>query len=300
MQPRPGFHPLPDPVPGLRALVAPNPSPMTGPGTNTWLLGEGEVAVIDPGPDEPAHLDAILRTLKPGERITKILVTHAHLDHSPLARALAETTGAPVLAYGPWDAGRSARMAALAEAGIGGGEGVDHGFIPDEALRDGAQVGFGREQLTAFWTPGHFGNHMCFEWRGMIFSGDLVLGWTSSLVSPPDGDMGAYMASLGQLSMRPAARLLAGHGAAIDAPQARISELIAHRRGREAAILAALAYAAHTPRAIAERLYTDIPPVMMPAAERNVLAHLLDLEERGLVHHTAPLPGPMVPFSRAR
>lgn len=271
-------------APGLRRVLAPNPSPMTFRGTNTFLIGTGAVAVIDPGPAIPAHLDAILAALAPGERISQILVTHSHLDHSPLARPLADATGAPVLAYGDSLAGRSPVMERLARHDdIGGGEGVDAGFRPDVILAHGEAVSGPDWALTALWTPGHFGNHLCFEWDGIIFTGDVVMGWASSLVSPPDGDLGAYMASLELLAERRAQRLHPAHGAPIDAPGARLAELGAHRRQREAQIRAALAAGLTTVPAITRAIYTDVSPALLPAAERNVFAHLIDLVERTLV-----------------
>ena len=160
---------------GLRRIVAPNPSPMTYRGTNTYLLGLTDLAVIDPGPESDAHLSAILTALGPGQRISHILVTHAHLDHSPLARRLSDATGAPVLAYGPAHAGRSAVMQQLARDGLaGGGEGIDTGFAPDETLRDGDIVRGPDWQLETLHTPGHIGNHLCFAWGDRCFTADHV------------------------------------------------------------------------------------------------------------------------------
>lgn len=269
--------------PGIRRILAPNPSPMTFHGTNTYLIGRRDLAVIDPGPPSDAHLAAILAALGPGQRISHILVTHAHADHSSLARPLARMTGAPVLAYGPADAGRSAAMRALAEAGgLGGGEGVDRGFAPDIALADGARVDGDGWTLTAMWTPGHFGNHLCLALGNAVFTGDLVMGWASSLVSPPDGDLTDFMASCQRLRQVGAAVLHAGHGAPIEAPTARIDWLIAHRLAREAAILERLADGPATPATLARTIYADIPEALLPAASRNVLAHLIDLTGRGL------------------
>lgn len=266
---------------GLRLRRAPNPSPMTGPGTNSWILGEGAVAVIDPGPALPAHMQALLEALAPGERISHIFVTHAHLDHSPLARPLAKATGAPILAFGDARAGRSARMAALG-AGLAGGEGVDHDFRPDITLADGDRVEGDGWALTALHTPGHFGNHLAFQWGDRVFTGDLVLGWTSSLVSPPDGDMNDYMASLARLQALGGRLGHAGHGEDIEDLGARIAALAAHRQAREAQILAALAKAPGRALDLAERIYHDTPPALMAAAARNVLAHLIALADRGL------------------
>nr|WP_309502343.1 MBL fold metallo-hydrolase [uncultured Roseovarius sp.] len=275
-----------DPVPGqpepvaprLRRILAPNPSPMTWRGTNTYLLGSRDIAVIDPGPDDDAHLAAILGTLTPGQRITHILVTHAHLDHSPLAARLSAQTGAPVHAFGNAQAGRSAVMTELARSGtVAGGEGVDHGFAPDIILQDDAALEGPDWRLQALWTPGHFGNHLSFRSDHMIFTGDLVMGWASSLVSPPDGDLSDFMSSCQRLLDLRATRLMPGHGAPVEDPHARLTWLIAHRRAREAAIIERLATGPANARQIADAVYTDTPPTLMPAAARNVLAHLIDL-----------------------
>jgi len=275
---------------GIRAILAPNPSPMTYWGTNTYLLGTRRLAVIDPGPDDPGHLAAILGALRPGQSISHILVTHAHRDHSPLARRLAAETGAPVLAYGRPEAGRSPVMARLAEAGgIGGGEGVDARFAPDTALADGAEVAGDGWHITAHWTPGHFCNHMCFESGGAVFSGDLVMGWASTLISPPDGDLTQFRASCARLAATAPARLLPGHGAPVADPAARIGWLVRHRDAREAAILDTLARGPADAATLAGRIYTDTPPELMPAAARNVLAHLVDLMQADRVRALSPL-----------
>ena len=277
-------------------VLAPNPSPMTHHGTNTWLVGSAGLAVIDPGPDDPAHLAAILAAVPAGGRITHVLVTHTHRDHSPLARRLSALTGAPVLGFGDAAAGRNPRLAAL--AGIGGGEGIDDAFVPDRRLVDGETIEGAGWRLEAIHTPGHIGNHLCFRHGSVVFSGDHVMGWAPSLVSPPDGDMAAYMASLDRLAALRAGRLLPGHGAAVEDPAARIAELAAHRRGREAAILAAVAAGAATPAEATRRVYADIPAALWPGAERNVLAHLIDLADRGLVTAT-PSPAPDARFTAA-
>lgn len=286
--PQPDFRPEPGMaetlLPGLRRIVAPNPSPMTFRGTNTYLLGTRALAVIDPGPDDPAHLEAIFAALEPGQSVSHILVTHAHLDHSPLARPLAAWTGAPVLAFGRYDAGRSAVMQALAESGLaGGGEGIDRTFSPDVLLADRERIDGDGWRLTALHTPGHMSNHLSFDCNGRLFTGDHVMGWASSLVSPPDGDLTAFMASLRRLRGRGWRQFLPGHGAAIDAPEARLSELIAHREMRESAILAALESGPATANELTARIYTDVPPALLPAAVRNVLAHLIDLTAKSVV-----------------
>lgn len=277
--------------PGLRRVTAPNPSPMTFTGTQTYLLGDGEVVVIDPGPALPAHLDAIRAALDPGERVVQILVTHSHLDHSPLARPLAEITGAPVLAAGPSDWGRSPAMEALAAAGaVGGGEGVDTDFRPDVAIFEGDTLDGPWGRIEVLETPGHMANHLSFAWAGALFSGDLVMGWSTSLVSPPDGDMTAFYASVARLAARDDRVFYPGHGDAVTAPQARAAELIAHRRGREAQILDTLAQTGPaSATALARAIYTDVQPALLPAAARNVLAHLIDLSERALIAPQGPI-----------
>lgn len=264
----------------LRVVLANNPSPMTYWGTNTYIVGTGEVAVIDPGPDDPTHMKAILEALEYGERISHIFVTHSHLDHSPGARLLSQRTGAPVHAFGDATAGRSPHMQALADGGdLLGGEGVDAAFSPEVVLEDGALVTHGDWQLEALWTPGHFGNHMAFARpdAGEIFCGDLVMGWASSLVSPPDGDLSAFLRSLSRLAERPEKRFYPGHGEVVADPQSRLAELRAHREMRSAQIREALRDQPGTARQLAERIYTDTPAALLPAATRNVLAHLIDM-----------------------
>jgi len=274
---------------GLRLVLAPNPSPMTERGTNTWLLGEGAVTVLDPGPADPVHLRAILAALSPGERIVRILVSHSHLDHSPAARPLAEATGAPVLAFGDSSAGRSERMQALVGQPIGGGEGVDNIFAPDERLPDGTDLDIGGLALRVLHTPGHLGNHLCFLWGQALFSGDQVMGWAPSLVSPPDGDLTDFMASLDRLEALGPTRLYPGHGAPVDDGPARIRALRTHRLGRERAIVDAIAAGAASAQAVTAAVYTDVPQAFLPAAARNVLAHLIDLEGRGLIGFDGPV-----------
>ncbi|WP_170381022.1 MBL fold metallo-hydrolase [Ruegeria atlantica] len=263
---------------GLRRILAPNPSPMTFRGTNTYLLGTGELAVIDPGPLSESHLHAILDAVQPGQRISHIVVTHTHLDHSPLARLLAERTGAPILAFGGPEAGRSTVMTRLALDGLaGGGEGIDTTFVPDIELPDGAQITGDNWQLEVVHTPGHLGNHIALAWGDVCFTGDHVMGWASSLVSPPDGDLTDFMAACHRLRTRDWSVFHAGHGAAIKDPAARLDWLIKHRQTREAQILSALEDRPGTARDLAKRIYVDTPAALLPAAERNVFAHLIDL-----------------------
>jgi glyoxylase-like metal-dependent hydrolase (beta-lactamase superfamily II) len=275
---------------GLRRIVAPNPSPMTYRGTNTYLLGERALAVIDPGPDSDAHLDTILAAVGPQQHVSHIIVTHTHLDHSPLARALSNRTGAPVLAFGDAHAGRSEVMQHLAAAGtVGGGEGVDTEFTVDEIVADHSTIIGDGWQLNVIHTPGHIGNHISLGWNDACFTADHVMGWASSLVSPPDGDLTDFMMSCARLQAKDWRVFYPGHGAQIDNPAARLDWLVSHRRTREASILEALANGPTNAPALAHQIYTETPTALLGAAIRNVLAHLIDLHGRGLVSYENPL-----------
>lgn len=270
----------------IRLVRAMNPSALTGTGTNTWLVGEGEVTLIDPGPALADHMAAIFAALDAGERIARILVTHAHLDHSALSRPLAEATGAPVLAFGRADDGRSATMQDLLAAGFtGGGEGADTAFTPDMTIKDGDTLDLSGQAtaIEVIHSPGHMGGHLAFAVGDVLFSGDHVMGWSSTLVSPPDGDMAAYMDSLSRLSARRWSRFLPGHGPAVEDPASRLAELTAHRRQREAQILSALHITPDHATGLAARIYTDTPAALLGAASRNVLSHLIDLSSRNQI-----------------
>ncbi|MEM6759988.1 MAG: MBL fold metallo-hydrolase [Pseudomonadota bacterium] len=270
--------------PGLRRILAPNPSPMTYRGTNTYLVGTRDIAVIDPGPNDPAHLAAILGALRAGQRISHIVVTHSHLDHSPLSRALSAETGAPVLAFGTATAGRSEIMQELAASGLaGGGEGVDTNFSPDQTVTDTAEIKGSDWTLEVIHTPGHMGNHISLGFGDACLTADHVMGWASSLVSPPDGDLTDFMASCARLQRRAWRVFYPGHGAPVHDPIARLEWLIGHRRARETAILDALAAGPATADDLARRIYTDTAASLLPAAARNVLAHLIDLTGRNRV-----------------
>lgn len=270
--------------PDLRLIRAPNPSAMTGTGTNSYIVGRDALCIIDPGPDDPKHMARICAAIEPWQTVAAILVTHSHKDHSALAPRLAQTLGAPVLAFGDSQSGRSELMQRLAGHGdTGGGEGVDTAFKPDQVLSDGAILTLGQDKLQAIWTPGHMANHLCFLWRGAAFTGDHVMGWSSSLVSPPDGDLGAFMRSLTRLQDRRPRCLYPGHGPMVGEPAARIAALREHRLLREAQILTELKSAPQTIPSLVSRIYTDTPLALHSAAARNVHAHLIDLWERSLV-----------------
>lgn len=272
-------------APGVRALTAPNPGPMTHEGTRTYLLGASEVAVIDPGPENVAHLEAILGAVGTG-RLRYILVTHAHRDHSTGVAALKAATGAEVLAFGPAHAGRSPFMQAIAERGdLAGGEGIDTGFLPDRRLTHGEEIASSEWRIEALHTPGHLSSHMCFALSdaGAIFTGDTLMGWSTTVISPPDGSIGAFLGSMEQLGARRESLYLPGHGAPVpDGPKTARAQAM-HRRIRESQVLAALAANPRTVDSLVAELYQGLDSALRPAAARNVLAHLLDLSERGLV-----------------
>ncbi|MCV6596609.1 MAG: MBL fold metallo-hydrolase [Mangrovicoccus sp.] len=268
-------------APGLRRVRAHNPSPMTERGTNSYLIGQDDLALIDPGPNLDRHLETLLAEIA-GATLSAILITHSHLDHSALAPRLSEATGAPIYAYGDSRAGRRPEMDAF-EGALGGGEGVDASFAPDHLLADGDVLAGQGWEVQALWTPGHMGNHLCFALGDVLFSGDLVMGWSTSLVSPPDGDLTAFMASCRRLQTRQDRLYLPGHGDAVTDPAARLAELLAHREERMAQLRGALAQGPADATTLTRRVYTDIHEMLLPAAERNLLAHLLALLEQGEV-----------------
>ena len=268
----------------IRRLVAPNPSPMTFNGTNTYIVGTGEVAIIDPGPAMESHLQNILSALESGERVSHILLTHSHVDHSALASILSERTGAPIHAYGPSGAGQSEVMRNLSKEGaIHGGEGIDRSFRPDNTIKDGEVISGSDWSLTAHHTPGHMSNHMCFQLEGHLLTGDHIMGWSTSLISPPDGDLGAFMSSCIKLIGLGEFVYLPGHGDVVPKGAARTAEILQHRMQRENQILQVLTSSPASTSDIVAKVYPDLATNLGPAAARNVLAHLIDLWERGII-----------------
>jgi len=263
-------HPL------VRRLLAPNPSPFTYTGTQTYIVGAGAVAVIDPGPDLAEHVDAILAATR-GERIAAILCTHTHRDHSPASRPLAAATGAPITGCAPL---------ALDDDGPRADAAFDFDYRPDRILADGETLAEDGWTLRAVATPGHTSNHLCFALgeSGALFTGDHVMGWSTTVVSPPDGDMTLYMESLELLLGRDDRVYFPAHGPAVDDPHAHVRALIDHRHLRERQILQSLAEGEGRIPAMVESMYADIDPRLFPAAGRSVLAHLIDLERRRRVH----------------
>jgi len=263
--------------PGIRRIVAENPGPFTFYGTGTYVVGRGEVAVIDPGPAMPEHVAALLSQLG-GETITHILITHTHIDHSPAAAALKAATGAATYGFGPHG-----------KVGDTGESGADLEFRPDRRLADGDSLGGATWRLEAVHTPGHASNHLCFAFPAerALFSGDHVMGWSTTVVTPPDGDMAAYMRSLERLGARKDAIFWPTHGAPIRDPAAHLEELIAHRRARRAAVLAAVGERPSTPPEIVPGIYKDLDPRLVGAAAQSVLAHLIELEGEGFVRQEA-------------
>ncbi|MDD9971713.1 MAG: MBL fold metallo-hydrolase [Myxococcales bacterium] len=259
----------------VRRLVCENPGPFTFYGTNTYVIGRGRVVVVDPGPAIEAHVDALLAGLGK-ETIERVVVTHTHRDHSPAAAALVAKLGVPTAGHGPHGAG-------LYERGAEVEAGADLAFHPDEALQDGDVIEGDGYSLEVVHTPGHCSNHLCYQVRGerTLLTGDHVMGWSTSVISPPDGDMGAYMASLERLLSRDDTRYLPAHGAPIEQPAHFVKAYIEHRREREDQIRACLEQGIDTIDAMVPRMYRGVAKVLHPAAARSVLAHALHMRDRG-------------------
>ena len=272
-------------LPGVRRIVADNPGPFTFKGTVTYIIGHGKVAILDPGPDDERHIKAVLDAVR-GETVTHIFVTHTHRDHSPAVPAIKQATGATVYAQGPHRAARPlhAGEAPRMEAAN------DTSFRPDHALADGEVVSGEGFALEGIATPGHTANHMAFALKGrdILFSGDHVMGWSTTIVAPPDGAMTDYMDSLAKLARRSETLYLPGHGGVIrDAPRF-VAGLTLHRKAREASILHRLAKGATDIATIVRAVYIGLDPRLTNAAGFSVLAHLEDLVARGAVATDGP------------
>jgi glyoxylase-like metal-dependent hydrolase (beta-lactamase superfamily II) len=269
-----------DVAPGVRRILVDNPSPFTFKGTLSYIIGRGKVAILDPGPADERHTAALLDAVR-GETVTHIVITHTHRDHSPGAASIKAATGAPSYGEGPHRPARPLFIGETKRLDAGG----DTNFVPDYRIADGDMIAGDGWALEAIATPGHTANHMAFALRGtdVLFSGDHVMGWSTSIVAPPDGAMSDYMASLDRLAARPETVYLAGHGDVIrDAPDL-VARYIAHRRGREASILHHLGNGEADIPSLVRAIYVGLDPRLMGAAGLSTLAHLEDLTARGLV-----------------
>jgi glyoxylase-like metal-dependent hydrolase (beta-lactamase superfamily II) len=273
------------PMTGVRRVLCNNPGPFTFKGTVSYILGRGKVAIIDPGPDDPAHIAALLDAVR-GETVTHIFVTHTHRDHSPAAAAVKQATGAQVLAEGPH---RPARPLHIGEAPrLDAANDTD--FMPDRRLADGEVVSGAGWAVEAVATPGHTANHMAFALKeaNVLFSGDHVMAWSTPVVAPPDGAMGDYMASLHKLAKRSEPVYLPGHGPAVRNAQRFVAAYILHRKAREAAILNRLARGESDIPSLVAAIYIGLDPRLVKAAGLSVLAHLEELVARGAVVTEGP------------
>jgi glyoxylase-like metal-dependent hydrolase (beta-lactamase superfamily II) len=271
--------------PLARRVVAGNPSPYTFKGTNSYIVGKGKVAIIDPGPDLPQHVRALLDAVR-GETVTHIVVSHTHRDHSPASRAVKAATGAPIVGCGVH---RSARPLGEGEANMLEAS-ADSEYRPDLELAEGDAVEGPGWRLEAVETPGHMANHLCFALpqARALFSADHVMAWSTSIVAPPDGSMSDFMASLDKLRGRDEAIYWPGHGGPVKEPQRFVRALAHHRRQREASILNRLAAGDRTIGEIVPAIYQGLNPALRGAAGLSVFAHLEDLVARGLVASDGP------------
>lgn len=267
-------------APGVRRITVNNPGPFTFHGTNSYLVGDETLAVIDPGPDDDTHLAALLMAID-GRPVSHILISHTHRDHSPLARRLQEATGAPTLGEGPHRPARPLRIGETNPLDVGG----DRDFVPDRRLVHGEVVEGDGWALEALHTPGHAANHLAFALAGtgILFSADHVMAWSTSVVAPPDGAMADYMASLDVLLARDDRLYLPGHGGPVTAPSAFVRGLKAHRKMRERAILERLRAGDRTIPEMVAAIYRETDPRLHGAAGLSVLAHLEEMVAKGAV-----------------
>jgi len=272
-------------TPLIRRVVARNPSPFTFKGTGTYVIGHGKVAIVDPGPDQPDHIDAVLNAVR-GETVTHILVSHTHRDHSPASRALKAATGAPIVGC---SVHRSARALSPGESNALEAS-ADLAYAPDLELTEGDAVEGPGWRLEAVATPGHMANHLCFalaEERA-LFSADHVMAWATSFIGPPDGAMSDFMASLDKLRRRDETLYWPGHGGPVTEPQRMVRALAHHRRQRETSILNRLAAGDRTIAEMVPAIYQGLKPALAGAAGLSVFAHLEDLVARGIVSTEGP------------
>ncbi len=272
-------------APGVLRVTANNPGPFTFHGTNSYVAGSDNLVVIDPGPPDTAHLETLLQAIN-GRPVSHILVTHTHVDHSPLSRRLAELTGAPILAEGLHRPARELHLGEINPLDAS----ADTDFVPDRVLVDGERIEAGNMVFEAMFTPGHTANHMAFalEGTGIVFSGDHVMAWATSIVAPPDGSMVQYMASLEKMLARTDSMYLPGHGGPVVKPTEFVRALRAHRRMRETAILSRIRSGDRYIGDIVKVIYRDTDPRLHGAAALSVLAHLEDLLQSGRVTTDGP------------
>lgn len=261
--------------PSIRRVVAKNPSAFTFTGTGTYILGKKRVAVIDPGPRDAAHIDAILAATQ-GEEISAILITHTHADHSPGAALLREHCDARTYGFGPHGAGKNTEDQVVVE------EGGDMDFVPDEVVQHGDRVGTGDWEVECVYTPGHTSNHICYRLpkEKVLFTGDHVMGWSTSVISPPDGDMASYMNSLDLLLQYEDSTYWPTHGPAITKPQQHVRAFIEHRQERESQIIDQLKQGHHRIAEMVPHMYKQVDKRLHPAAARSVYAAILYMVER--------------------
>ena len=259
--------------PGIARVLAHNPSAFTYYGTQTYLIGTREIAIIDPGPNLPEHLDALCEAIE-DRPLTAIMCTHTHRDHSPAARPLAERTGAPIIGCAPL---------ALETVGPRADAAFDGDYTPDRVLQDGDTLAVSGNSVTAVATPGHTSNHLCFAYEGALLTGDHVMGWSTTVVVPPDGDMADYMQSLDKLRQREDRIYYPAHGPPVTNPQQYVRSLIGHRLQREKQILKLIGEHPRDIRGIVANAYPGLDPRLVTAAGGSVYAHLLDLQKRGFV-----------------
>jgi len=303
-------------TPLVRRVTAKNPSRFTFKGTGTYIIGRGQVAIVDPGPVDDKHVDALLAAID-GETVTHLLVTHTHGDHSPAASVLQQHIDAPTWAFGPHPTERPDPDKAKTddeEQGFGfdpieededdAVEGAEEGykadhahdwdFVPDNAVAHGDIIEGSGWSVEALHTPGHISNHLCFALREeqSLFSGDHVMGWSTTIIPPPDGNLNSYLDSLRLLVPRSEGRFYPTHGAPIDDPQALVPALLAHREGRTEQILACLGDGIDTIKEMVLRMYTHVAPQLYNAAGASVMSHLVALHEKGTITCSDDKPGP--------